>query len=75
VGVDEVADEGVKLNYDQADVQEVTTGDAAGMLVGGVRGISEETHKGNCEVLPVFSVGKGLDVGRDEGPQSPPLRW
>jgi hypothetical protein len=34
VGVDEVADEGVKLDYVRADVQEVATGDAAGMLVG-----------------------------------------
>ena len=67
MGVYEVTDEGVKLDFVWADVQEVATGDAAGILVGGVRGIFEETRGGNCEVLPVFSVGKGLDVGRDEG--------
>jgi hypothetical protein len=66
VGVDEVADEGVQLDYVRADVQEVATGDAAGMLVGGVRGISEETRRRDCKVFPVFRVGEGLDVGRDE---------
>jgi hypothetical protein len=38
-----------------------------GMLVSGVRGIAEETCRGDCEVLSVFRVGEGLDVGRDEG--------
>ena len=67
MGVDEVADESVKLDYVRADVQEVATGDAAGMLLSGVRGISDETRGEDCEVLPVYRVGKGLDMGRNEG--------
>ena len=35
--------------------------------MGGVRGISEEPRRRDCEVLPVFRVGEGLDVCRDEG--------
>ena len=45
MGIDEVAVEGVQLDYVRADFQEVATGDAAGMWVGGVRGISEETRR------------------------------
>jgi hypothetical protein len=66
VGVNEVIDETVKLDYIWADIQEVVAGDAAGMLVSGVRVISEKTRRGVCKVFPVFSVGDGLDVGRDE---------
>ena len=58
-----VTNEGVKLD----DVQEVAAGDAAGVLVGCVWGVVEEFHGGDSEVFPVFYVGKGLDVRRDEG--------
>ena len=45
-----------------ADIQEVTAGYAAGMLVGGVWGISEKARRGDSKVLSMFYVGEGLDV-------------
>jgi hypothetical protein len=73
MSVNEVANEGVQLDYVWADVEEVAAGYAAGMLLGGVRGIAEEACGGDCEVLPVLRVGEGLDVGRDEGHEYVPM--
>jgi hypothetical protein len=66
VGVNEVADEGVELDYVWANVQKIATGDTAGMLMSGVWGITEETSRGDSEMFPMFDVGEGLDIGRDE---------
>jgi hypothetical protein len=36
------------------------------MLVSGVRGISEETSRGDSKMFSMFGVGEELDMGKDE---------
>jgi hypothetical protein len=67
VGFDEIANERVELDDVWTYVKEVAAGDAAGMFLDGVWGISEKARGGDSEVYSMFNVGKRLDMCRDEG--------
>ena len=67
MGFDEVANERVELDDVWAYVKEIAAGDAAGMFLDGVWGISEEARGGDSKVFPIFDVGERLDMCGDEG--------